>query len=206
MTELANQGTDTVNSAITYSLGSNVENLTLTGSANINGTGNSLANVLTGNSGNNVLDGGLGADTMSGGGGNDTYIMDNAGDTVVENANEGIDTIVTAASYILGANVENLTLTGTVNRNGYGNTADNIIIGNSGNNGLKGYDGNDTLDGGLGADTMAGGTGNDTYLIDNAGDIVTESSNQGTDSVQSSISYVLGVQCRKPDPDRQCDA
>ena len=152
VSESLNQGTDTVRTTISYILGSNVENLTFLGSANINGTGNSLANNITGNTGDNILDGGLGADIMTGGLGNDTYVLDNTGDVVVENANEGLDTVVTTASYILGANVENLTLTGTINRNGYGNAADNIIIGNSGVNGLKGYDGNDTLDGGLGAD------------------------------------------------------
>ena len=161
------------------------------------GSGYDLNISLAGNTivtyGDDTLDGGTGADTMSGSKGNDTYIVDNAGDIVIENAGEGTDTVQSSVSYILGNNVENLVLTGTLDRNGYGNSLDNVITGNSGANTLKGYDGNDTLDGGLGADTLIGGAGDDTYVVENPGDIVTESTNQGTDAVISNMyTYTLG--------------
>ncbi|MGB8598821.1 MAG: calcium-binding protein [Burkholderiales bacterium] len=193
VTELANAGNDTVQSSINYTLGANVENLTLTGTADLNGNGNELANALVGNSGNNVLDGGLGVDSMTGGLGNDTYVVDNIGDVVVENVGEGIDSVLASVTYTLSANVEKLTLTGTNAINGTGNALDNVLIGNSAINTLSGGAGNDTLDGGLGADKLLGGTGNDTYVVDNVGDVVTENLNEGTDTVQSSITYVLGA-------------
>jgi VCBS repeat-containing protein len=190
----------TISSSTTTTLPSNVNDLILTGTGDINGTGNSLANTITGNAGNNILNGGSGADTLIGGAGNDTYVVDNTNDVVVENAGEGTDTVQAAVSYTLSANVENLTLSGSSSINGTGNDIDNVITGNAGNNSLSGMDGNDTLvanagndtlDGGTGADDMQGGTGNDTYVVDNAGDLVTEALNGGTDTVQSSIDYTL---------------
>jgi len=176
-----NAGTDLVQASINYTLGSNVENLTLTGTGNLSGTGNALANVITGNAGNNVLsglagndtlvgglgndtlDGGVGADTMLGGAGNDTYVVDNVGDVVIENAGEGTDLVQTTLStYTLGANVENLTFTGAGNFTGIGNVLANAITGGAGNDVLSGGDGNDVLSGGAGDDIFSGGLGNDT--------------------------------------------
>ena len=79
-----------VQSAITWTLGANLENLTLTGSRAVNCTGNTLNNVITGNSGANVLNGK--AATYDGRWlGNETYVVDNAADVVTEAAGAGID-------------------------------------------------------------------------------------------------------------------
>jgi Ca2+-binding RTX toxin-like protein len=153
VSEVADEGTDTVESEITYALGANVENLTLTGTKSIHGTGNGLNNVLIGNSANNTLsggagddrlNGGAGSDIMAGGMGNDTYVVSQAGDVVIENLNEGTDTVETSMTYALGSNIENITLMGTGNVTGTGNSLNNILHGNSGNNALDGGSGNDT--------------------------------------------------------------
>ena len=189
--EAAGGGVDTVTSAVTYVLRAEVENLTLAGTAAINGTGNALDNVITGNSANNTLDGRGGADSMIGGAGNDTYIVDNAGDAVTELAAGGTDKVTASVTYALGAELENLTLMGTAAINGTGNALANTVTGNAAANQLSGLEGNDTLNGGAGADTMTGGLGNDTYVVDNVGDIVTENAGEGTDSVSSSVTYAL---------------
>ena len=105
VTELAGEGTDTVTSGLAFTLPDNVENLVLSGAANVNGTGNGLVNSITGNSGNNTLDGGAGADTMTGLGGNDTYIVDDTSDVVVEGSSAGTDNVRSSATYVLSANI-----------------------------------------------------------------------------------------------------
>jgi Ca2+-binding RTX toxin-like protein len=195
--EADGEGTDFVQSSVSFSIaGQFVENLTLTGSANINATGNSLSNTIVGNSGSNKLDGDKGADHMEGAAGNDTYVVDNAGDKAIETDSNGTDLVQSSVSFsIAGQFVENLTLTGSGHVNATGNSLDNTIAGNSGNNTLDGgSQGNDTLNGGAGADHMEGGTGSDTYVVDNAGDTVVEANVSGSDLVRSSVSFSLAGQ------------
>jgi Ca2+-binding RTX toxin-like protein len=201
ISENASEGIDTIQSSVTRTIDNNVENLTLTGTTAINGTGNALNNIIIGNSAVNILSGGAGDDTLDGGAGNDKltgglgndiYVVDSTSDTVTENANEGTDTIQSAVTRTLDANVENLTLIGTGANSATGNTLNNILIGNSAINTLTGLAGDDYLDGGAGADKLIGGAGNDTYVIDNTGDVITENANEGTDSVQSTVTYTLG--------------
>jgi Ca2+-binding RTX toxin-like protein len=183
VSEYAGEGTsDWVYSSVSYSLGSNVENLYVYGTA-YSGVGNSLDNVIYGNSSSNYLDGGTGNDAMYGGSGNDTYVVDSSYDTVSEYASEGTnDWVYSSVSYSLGSNVENLYVYGTA-YSGVGNSLDNVIYGNT-------YD--NYLSGGAGYDTMYGGTGNDIYVVDSAYDTVNEYAGEGTDTVYSYVNYTLG--------------
>jgi Ca2+-binding RTX toxin-like protein len=221
--EFGGQGTDTVRASISHTLAVAVENLILTGSAAINGTGNELNNQITGNGaanilsgglgndtlaggagndslkgggGNDTLDGGIGADTMSGGAGGDIYYVDNTGDVIVEtepNPFASYDWVYSSISMTLGANVEAVILTGSAALNATGNSGSNRLTGNAASNVLTDGDGNDVLDGGFGADTMSAGAGSDVYIVDNIGDIVVENAGDGEDSIYSSITFTLGA-------------
>jgi Ca2+-binding RTX toxin-like protein len=181
--EYAGEGTDTVivQTLTAWTLRPNVENLEYWGGANFTGIGNDLANRITGGDSNDMLDGRGGADTLVGGLGNDIYFVDDAGDSVVEKAGEGID-IVNAylSAHTLAANVENLVYQGAY---GVAFTA----IGNALDNMIEAGEGNDYIDGGAGADRMTGRNGNDTYIVDNLGDVVIEHSLGGIDEVRTSI-------------------
>ncbi|WP_374562874.1 beta strand repeat-containing protein [Ideonella sp.] len=164
VTELAGEGTDRVASYVNYTLGANVENLSLFGSAS-KGTGNGLNNSITGNAADNtltglagkdVLNGGKGADLLIGGADNDTYVVDNAGDVATELAGEGTDTLQSSITRTLDANIEALTLTGKLAIDGTGNTLANTLIGNAAAN---------VLDGGDAADSLTGNAGTDTFVF-----------------------------------------
>jgi Ca2+-binding RTX toxin-like protein len=154
-------------------------------------TGSSSSETINGSAFNDTINGKGGSDSLRGRLGNDTYIVDNAGISIIENIGEGTDIVKSSISLTLPINVENLTLTGTLAINGAGNDLNNKLTGNSAANQLNGGLGNDTLDGKAGADNMIGGLGNDNYIVDNAGDIVTENLNEGTDKISSSITRTL---------------
>jgi hypothetical protein len=183
ITENSGEGNDTVQSSISWKLGNNLENLTLTGTAAINATGNTLDNTLTGNIGNNILEGGIGNDLLVGGAGNDTYIVDSINDQITELFGEGTDTVKSSVTWALGNNLENLTLTGNIALNGMGNIFNNTLIGNSGNNTLEGGAGNDTLLGGLGNDILRGGNGNDILTGGRGSDTFVLALSEGTDTI-----------------------
>jgi Ca2+-binding RTX toxin-like protein len=138
-----------------------IENLTGSGSNDVL-VGNGAANVLIGLGGNDRLNGGGGADQMSGGLGNDVYVVNHAGDQVIEDDNPGdVDTVRSSVDLTLGANVENLILTGSDAIDGTGNELANKLFGNAEANVLSGLAGDDRLSGGDGSDTLIGGAGRD---------------------------------------------
>jgi Ca2+-binding RTX toxin-like protein len=181
--ENGQEGVDLVKASCSYTLWWGVENLTLTGAGDTNGTGNDDSNTIIGNSGNNILtgnkgndiliggsgndtlDGGSGVDRMGGGGGNDIYVVDDRKDRVLESTGAGTDLVKASVSYTLATNVENLALMGSGDMNGVGNALANVITGSVGKNLLKGMEGDDTLIGGRGADSLYGGTGKDTFVF-----------------------------------------
>ncbi len=129
----------------------------------------SSVQTISGTGGNDVLHGTAGVDRMYGGRGNDTYYVDQAGDKAYELSGQGTDKVVSAISYSLGGqHVERLTLTGSGDLKGTGNSLNNAIVGNAGNNILKGGGGNDTLNGKAGKDDLYGGAGADTFKFDSA--------------------------------------
>jgi Ca2+-binding RTX toxin-like protein len=194
--------------------------------------GNSGNNALMDDKGNDTLDGGGGADTMQGGHGNDTYFVDDSNDVVAEFAGQGNDTVRSNANYTLkeGEEIETLILSSIGLMSGNGNSGNNVItltgtgygnldgkggndtitggaggddiVGGDGNDKLVGNDGNDEIDGGAGKDLMIGGKGDDEYVVDDAGDKITELAKQGNDWVESSLAnYTLGANLENLDLD-----
>jgi len=201
-------GFDTVMSSVTYILGSGttagsngygIENLTLTGKGNINGTGNTQDNVIIGNAGHNILKGGGGSDTIDGGAGNDTiagglsfgdftyYINGGSGVDVVDyrfyngglvaNLLTGVVSFVGLPQGLELLNIESL-VAGAGNDQLIAGHSNSLLDGGAGNDTIDGLEGNDILNGGAGndmlsgrdgIDTLTGGSGADTFVLDWSG-------------------------------------
>jgi|GEM_PF-874962 len=187
---IGGSGTDLVESRFSVDLNdgrfTSVENILLTGTADIDATGNLDNNAITGNDFANSIDGFGGADTLIGAAGNDT-LMVTAATAIIDGGND-TDLVVSASDIDLNdgrfSNVENILLIGAAAIHATGNALANTITGNSADN---------SLDGGFGADSMIGGVGNDTYFADNTGDTVFENAFEGTDIVFSTTSHTLGA-------------
>ena len=180
--ELAGGGYDTVHvmAASSHTLGANLEKLVSHGYWSFFAFGNALDNALVTGEGDDRLDGGLGADTMTGKAGDDIYTIDNAGDTVVEAAGEGTDTLrLKIGTYTMPLHVENIVLDGP--------SIALDVTGNGLANRIEGGFANDRIDGGGGADTMIGDFGDDVYIVDDAGDQVVEHGGGGTDEIRTSL-------------------
>jgi serralysin len=217
--ETSNGGIDTIKSHVSYTLPNFVENLKLKGDENINGTGNSLDNIIDGSGQNNIIDGKAGADLMLGGAGDDIYVVDNVYDQVdetnstldivsrsiiVDSSDAGGTDLVRVAiaaslgTYTLNDYVENAILINSCSYNLNGNNLNNTLIGNNYANNLNGGSGDDTLKGGLGNDILTGGFGNDNFVFDTA---LNATSNKDTitdfshldDTIQLSKSIMTGL-------------
>jgi Ca2+-binding RTX toxin-like protein len=186
--EAAVGGADTVQTLASFVLTAGLENLTLLGTGDIDGTGTALGNLITGNAGanhlqgldgadtlngadgadileggagNDTLDGQVGDDLLIGGDGYDTYHVDATDDEIVETASGGVDKVWASIDYVLRDHVEQLFLAGSAHLDGVGNALANSLTGNGGDNLLSGLGGTDTLLGGNGDDRLDGGSGGD---------------------------------------------
>lgn len=213
VTEVAGGGIDTIRTSIGGALVAEVETMILVGPADLGATGNDLANTITGNNGANTIYGGLGddrlsgrggldyldgqdgADVMIGGTGSDVYVVDDAGDVVVELAGGGTgDHVLSSISYVLEAEIESLTLTGTADIDAIGNAVGNSIDGNDGDNRILALSGTDTIDAGAGDDLIDGGDGGD-YMTGGAGaDIfVASARSEGGSGADAITDFEIGV-------------
>jgi len=183
-----------------------IENAKFTGTGSVQITGNGEANVLTGNAGNDTL---LGAADGFGYSGHDS-LTGNAGNDLLDGGEGGNDTLVGGAGNdilyggddsdlgdsndLLSGEAGNDTLDGGEGADTLsGGDGNDLMFGGDDSDVMNGDAGSDTLDGGGGADTMAGGAGDDRYEVDD-GDVVTEATGGGTDTVVSNFNdYILGA-------------
>ena len=191
---------------VSYTLPTNVDTLTLQGSANLTATGNSdAANLITANDlGNNVLNAGSGSDTLVsgsagidtlvGGSGADTFMINNAGDEIELPQGGSVDVIESSVSYTLTQSVSSLVLIGSSDLTATDDYGRATITGNAGDDTLIGGTGADTLVAGTGVDALVTGTGRNTLVLDNTADVIQVSPGAANDTVESSVSYTLASQ------------
>jgi Ca2+-binding RTX toxin-like protein len=214
-----------------YELPANVENGEVFGSGNFDLFGNELANKLTGHQarntlsggdGRDTLDGGTGFDTLKGGAHDDTYVLadvtlttftlpngfsfeDTVFDEVVEEANQGIDTVevqrasngvIDFSRYTLPANVENGEVHGSGTFNLTGNALDNELVGNDSANRLEGKGGDDILKGGGGDDILDGGDDFDfaSYALAPGGVVVDLGVGTQQNTVSAGFDTLIGIE------------
>ena len=158
--------------------------------------GATSGDVLIGNAGNDTLIDGASRVTMIGGTGDDVYIVNHTGDIVVEQANQGTDTVLASVNFVLPDNLENLTLLGNANLIATGNNLNNVLTGNAGNSILNAGNGKATLVAGAGVTTLNGGTGNDIFVVNKATDVVHAQAG-GTNTLRTSVSYAAPAHVQK---------
>ncbi len=156
-----------------YVLPTNINRLTLTGVANISGTGNASTDSLFGGAGNDTLIAGSGVATLVGGLGNTTFVVNSTSDVVRDTSTTASNSIQSSVNFTLATNVNTLVLTGITGLLGTANSA------------------NDTLVSNTAVDTLIGGAGNETFVVNNALDVVQDTSTSANNTAQASVNYAL---------------
>jgi trimeric autotransporter adhesin len=213
-------GIDTVYSSISFALGDNLEDLVLTGSGAVDGTGNTLDNLIAGNGSDNEIRGNDGEDLLKGGGGADTLRGGNqndelhgeSGDDILRGdggddemfggLNDDRYFVNSAGDFVgedLGEGRDTVFVTGLENYTLTANVEELVLVtgdngtGNASNNTITGNILDNIIDGAGGQDTMEGRQGDDTYFVNQANDIIVEAADQGDDTVLTSVNYTLSA-------------
>ena len=170
LSEGAGQGTDEVQSLVSFTLGDNFETLTLLGGDHIDGYGNSDANTITGNSGNNALGGGQGDDTIDSGAGHDTIWGDGGADSILGGSGDDWIRAGNASDTLRGGDGDDRLQGQNGHDRMFGDEGTDTLYGGAGRDTIYGGDGDDVIIGGRESDRLFGDDGNDVFVFRNAGD------------------------------------